>query len=231
MNQFNVSNTSDIDVGLKAYMLRVYNYMGFGLLLTALFAFLTSSSPSLMNAIYGTPLRFVIMFAPLAFILVLSFGVNKLQASTAQLIFWAFAGVNGVSLSYIFILYTGESLTRVFLITSATFLAMSLYGYTTKADLSKFGSILVMGVIGILIASLVNIFLKSSGLDFAISLFGVVIFTGLTAWDTQKIKLSYDGSYGNEVLKKQAIFGALSLYLDFINLFLMLLRIMGNRRD
>lgn len=231
MNQFNVSNASDVDVGLKSYMLRVYNYMGFGLLLTAVFAFLTSSSPSLMNAIYGTPLKFVVMLAPLAFILVLSFGVNKLQASTAQLIFWAFAGINGISLSYIFILYTGESLTRVFLITSATFLAMSLYGYTTKADLSKFGSILIMGVIGILIASIVNIFLKSSGLDFAISLFGVVIFTGLTAWDTQKIKLLYDSSYSTEVLKKQAIFGALSLYLDFINLFLMLLRLMGNRRD
>jgi len=230
---FNKASTtsSDFDAGLKSYMLRVYNYMGFGLLLTAFFSFVVSLSPSLMNAIYGTPLGIVVMFAPLAFVLVLSFGVNKLSASTAQLLFWAFSAVQGVSLSYLFIVYTGASLARVFLITSATFLTMSLYGYTTKSDLSRMGSILIMGLIGIIIASIVNIFMKSSALELAVSIIGVIIFTGLTAWDTQKIKLSYDESYGEDVIKKQAIYGALALYLDFINLFLMLLRLIGNRRD
>lgn len=223
--------SSDVDAGLKSYMLRVYNYMGFGLLLTAFCSFAVSLSPSLMNAIYGSGLQYVVMFAPLAFVLVLSFGVNKLSASSAQLLFWAFSAVQGISLSYLFIVYTGASLARVFLITSATFLTMSLYGYTTKSDLSRMGSVLMMGLIGIIIASLVNIFMKSSMLDLIVSLFGVIIFTGLTAWDTQKIKLSYDESYGAEMIKKQAIYGALALYLDFINLFLMLLRFIGDRRQ
>lgn len=225
------SYASESSLALRSYMLRVYNYMGFGLILTALVAFFVASTPVLAQAIIGTPLGMVVMFAPLAFILVLSFGVNKMQASTAQLLFWAFAAVNGASLSYIFFLYTGMSITRVFLITAVTFLTMSIYGYTTKADLSRMGSILLMALIGIIIASIVNIFMKSSALDFAVSLIGVIVFTGLTAWDTQKIKTSFSEGMDNEAMKKTAIFGALSLYLDFINLFLMLLRLVGDRRQ
>ncbi len=216
---------------LRKYMLRVYNYMGFGLILTALVAFFVASVPSLAKSIIGTPLGMVIMFAPLAFILVLSFGINKMKASTAQLLFWLFAAVNGASMSYIFFLYTGASITRVFLITAVTFLTMSIYGYTTKSDLSRMGNILLMALIGIVIASIVNIFMKSSAFDFAISLIGVIVFTGLTAWDTQKIKTSFNENADNETIKKTAIFGALSLYLDFINLFLMLLRLVGDRRQ
>jgi FtsH-binding integral membrane protein len=227
----NQSYAVESSEALRTYMLRVYNYMGFGLILTAVMAFLVASTPAFAKAIIGTPLGMVVMFAPLGFILALSFGINKMKASTAQLLFWAFAGVNGVSLSYVFFLYTGMSITRVFLITAVTFLTMSIYGYTTKTDLSKMGSILFMALIGIVIASVVNIFMKSSMLDFAVSLIGVVVFTGLTAWDTQKIKANFNENADSETLKKTAIFGALSLYLDFINLFLMLLRLIGDRRQ
>ncbi|MCL2567608.1 MAG: Bax inhibitor-1/YccA family protein [Alphaproteobacteria bacterium] len=235
MNKFNDINSqglsgTDTDLALRNYMLRVYNYMGFGLILTGLIAYLVASTPALINAIYGTPLGMVAMFAPLVFILVLSFGVNKIQASTAQLLFWIFCAVMGVSISYIFLLYTGMSITRVFLITAATFLTMSIYGYTTKADLSKMGAILLMALIGIIIAMIVNIFMKSSQLDFAISIIGVIVFTGLTAWDTQKLKTNFDERLDSNTLKKSAILGALSLYLNFLNLFLMLLRLIGDRR-
>lgn len=221
---------SEVDVGLRSYMLRVYNYMGIGLILTAVVAFLISRSPSAMNIIFNSGLGIVVALAPLVFILVLTFGVNKLSSSTAQVLFWIFAAIMGVSLSYIFIVYTGASVTRVFFISAATFLTMSIYGYTTKADLSRFGSVLLMGLIGIIIASIVNIFLKSSALEFGISVIGVLVFTGLAAFDTQRIKLSYNSSMDPELLKKTAIFGALSLYLDFINLFLMLIRLIGDRR-
>ncbi|XWO14027.1 Inner membrane protein YbhL [Candidatus Hepatincola sp. Pdp] len=231
MDKFNTYTVAtEASAGLKAYLLKVYNYMGFGLIITALAAFAIASSPAAINLIYNSGLKYIVIFAPLAFILVLSFGINKLSATQAQLLFWCFALVNGISLSFIFLLYTGVSITKVFLITAVTFLIMSIYGYTTKADLSKFGAILFMGLIGIIIASIVNIFMKSSGLDFGISIIGVLIFTGLTAWDTQKIKLSYNVTATAEDLKKGSIFGALSLYLDFINLFLMLLRLMGDRR-
>lgn len=225
-----IVNESAYSAGLRAYMLRVYNYMGVGLLITALFAFLTASSPTLLEAIYGSFLGLIVMLAPLAFVLVLSFGINKISTSTAQMLFWSFTVVMGVSLAYIFILYTGASIARVFLITAATFLTMSIYGYTTNADLSKMGSILLMGLIGLIIASVVNIFMKSGMMEFAISLIGVVIFTGLTAWDTQRIKLSFSEGQTDDVIKKQAIYGALSLYLDFLNLFLMMLRLVGSRR-
>jgi len=222
-----------IDQGLRSYMLRVYNYMTGGLVITGLVAFFTSqwalSSAENAQLIYGSPLSWVIMLSPLAFVLVLSFGINKLSASTAQMIFWAFAGVMGLSLSSIFLVYTGASIARVFFITAATFGAMSLYGYTTKRDLTGIGNFLIMGLIGLIIASIVNIFLASSALDFAISAIGVLIFVGLTAYDTQKIKESYSASHSGEVLAKGAIMGALSLYLDFINLFLMLLRLFGSR--
>ena len=222
-----------IDEGLRSYMLRVYNYMGLGLVVTGLVAFFTSqwamSSQANAELLYGSPLSWVIMLSPLAFVLVLSFGINKLSVGAAQGAFWAFATVMGLSLSSIFLVYTGASIAKVFFITAATFGAMSLYGYTTKRDLTGMGNFLMMGLIGIIIASIVNIFMASSMLDFAISVIGVLIFTGLTAYDTQKIKEAYVESIGHEGLGKIAIMGALTLYLDFINLFMMLLRLFGNR--
>jgi hypothetical protein len=183
------------------------------------------------QAIWVSPLSFVIMLSPLAFVLVLSFGIQKLSVTTAQVIFWAFAAVMGLSLSSIFAVYTGESIARVFFITAAMFGAMSLYGYTTKRDLSAIGAFLFMALIGLIIAMLVNLFVQSSMLAFGISVIGVLVFVGLTAWDTQLIKNLYLGSRENEEsLSKLAIMGALRLYLDFLNLFLMLLRLMGNRR-
>jgi FtsH-binding integral membrane protein len=170
------------------------------------------------------------MFSPLAFVLALSFGINKMQASTAQTVFWAFAAVMGLSLANIFLLYTGASITRVFFITAGTFAGMSLYGYTTKRDLTGMGSFLMMGLIGIIIASVVNMFLASSALHFVISVVGVLIFVGLTAYDTQKIKSMYLEADVAEVMSKKVIMGALTLYLDFINLFVMLLRLFGDRR-
>ena len=231
-----------IDQGLRSYMLKVYNYMTIGLVITGLVAYgafnlaVTQTSAGLQLTQFGTvlfesPLRWVVMLAPLAFVLVLSFGINKLQPAMAQLLFWVFAAVMGLSLSSIFLIYTGQSITQVFFITAATFGAMSLYGYTTKRDLTQIGSFLIMGLFGLIIASIVNIFLQSSGLGFAISIIGVLIFVGLTAWDTQKIKSNYSSSFGADVLTKNAVMGALSLYLDFINIFLFLLRIMGNNRN
>jgi FtsH-binding integral membrane protein len=237
-----------IDEGLRSYMLRVYNYMGIGLIVTGLAAWFAATAAVTTNPdaavaqlangtmvtqwgylLYATPLQWVVMLAPLAFVLVLSFGINKLSVPAAQGVFWAFAAIMGVSLSSIFLVYTDASIAKVFFITAATFGAMSLYGYTTKRDLTNMGSFLMMGLIGLIIASIVNIFMQSSMLEFAISAVGVLIFVGLTAYDTQKIKEGYSESYGADVLAKGAIMGALSLYLDFINLFLMLLRLFGNR--
>jgi uncharacterized protein len=220
----------DIDVGLRQYMLRVYNYMAGGLALTGVVALLVASSPDLIRAIYGTPLQWVVMLAPLAFVMVLSFGINRLSLGASQAIFWGFAAVMGLSLSWIFLRYTGASVARVFFITGGTFAGMSLYGYTTKRDLTGIGSFLFMGLIGIIIASLVNLFLQSSALYFAISVIGVLIFVGLTAYDTQRIKEMYWAGDAAIVAGKKAIMGALTLYLDFINLFLMLLRLFGDRR-
>ncbi|MEP7241507.1 MAG: Bax inhibitor-1/YccA family protein [Devosia sp.] len=224
-----------VDQGLRSYMLKVYNYMGLGLVVTGLVAYFAynwaTASQANFDLLYASPLSWVIMLAPLAFVLVLSFGIRKLSVPIAQVLFWAFAAVMGLSLSSIFAVYTGASIAQVFFISAATFGAMSLYGYTTKRDLTQIGSFLIMGLIGVVIASVVNIFLHSSGLSFAISIVGVLVFVGLTAWDTQKIKESYDVGLGAEVLAKGAIMGALSLYLDFINLFLMLLRLFGNQRN
>ena len=228
-----------VDQGLRSYMLKVYNYMGIGLVVTGLVAYFTymGATPdgyhltSFGQAIYLSPLRWVVIFAPLAFVFALSYGVRKMSPAVVQILFWVFAAVMGVSLSSIFLVYTGASIAKVFFISAATFGAMSLYGYTTKRDLTQIGSFLIMGLIGIVIASIVNIFLHSSGLSFAISIIGVLVFVGLTAWDTQKIKESYSESYGGDVLTKNAVMGALSLYLDFINIFLFLLRIMGNNRN
>ncbi|HUB97326.1 MAG TPA: Bax inhibitor-1/YccA family protein [Stellaceae bacterium] len=219
-----------IDVGLRDYMLRVYNYMGGGLALTGLVAYFAAST-GLYAQLAHTPLFWVVILAPFALVLLLSFRIRSMSLGAAQLTFWAYAGLMGLSLAGIFLVYTGESIARVFFITAATFLAMSLYGYTTRSDLARFGAFLFMGLIGIVIASLVNLFLHSSGIQFAVSVIGVVVFTGLTAWDTQRIKEMYwEGDVG-EVAGKKAIMGALTLYLDFINLFIMLMQLMGNRRD
>ena len=235
--------TAVVDQGLRSYMLRVYNYMGIGLVVTGLVAWFTFNSAFVVqnghlvgltdfgNAIYNTPLQWVVMLAPLAFVLVLSFGIQRLSVPVTQLLFWLFSAVMGLSLSSIFAVYTFTSISQVFFISAATFGAMSLYGYTTKRDLTQYGSFLMMGLIGIVIASLVNLFLHSTGLGFAISIIGVLVFVGLTAWDTQRIKESYSVGFGADVLAKGAIMGALRLYLDFINLFLMLLRIFGNQRN
>ena len=180
-----------VDEGLRAFMLKVYNYMCLGLGVTGAVALFTASSPGMMQAIYGTPLQWLVMLSPLAFILVLSFGIHKLSAGACQALFWAFAAVMGLSMASIFVIYTGTSIARVFFITAAAFAGLSLYGYTTKKNLSGMGSFLIMGVIGILIAMVVNMFLASSALHFAISVLGVLIFAGLTAYDTQRIKLSY----------------------------------------
>jgi len=225
-----------IDEGLRSYMLKVYNYMGIGLVVTGLVAYF-SNQAAVSNGqltpwgelLYTSPLMWVVALAPLAFVLVLSFGINKLSVAATQATFWGFAAIMGLSLSSIFMVYTDASIAKVFFITAATFGAMSLYGYTTKRDLTGIGNFLIMGLIGLIIASIVNIFLASSMLEFAISAIGVLIFVGLTAYDTQKIKESYHESMGSDVLAKGAIMGALSLYLDFINLFMMLLRLFGNR--
>ena len=223
------ATAAEIDVGLRQYMLRVYNYMTGGLAVTGIVAYLVSNSPAMLQAIYGTPLQWVVMLAPIGFVLFFSFRLQKMSVGAAQAVFWAFSAVMGLSLATIFLVYTDASIARVFFITAGTFAGMSLFGYTTKRDLSGFGSFLVMGLIGILIAMLVNLFLASSALDFAISVIGVLVFTGLTAYDTQRIKEMYIESDGTAVMTKKAIMGALTLYLDFINLFLMLLRLFGSR--
>jgi len=220
---------ASIDMGLRKYMLGVYNYMTLGVAITGLMAYVVSTQPAVMQAIFGTGLAWVAMLAPLAFILVLNFGIHKLSASATQLLFWAFAAVMGVSLSTIFVTYTDASIARVFFISAGAFAGLSLYGYTTKRDLTGWGSFLVMGLIGIIIASIVNIFLASSALMFAISVIGVLVFAGLTAYDTQRIKSLYYEGDGSEVMTKKSVMGALTLYLDFINLFLMLLHLFGNR--
>jgi len=235
-----VADSHVIDQGLRSYMLKVYNYMGSALLVTGIVALLTfkfavlSLSPlqftPLGNSLYSSGLAWVVMLAPLGVVLYMSFGIAKMSASKAQTVFWIFAALMGISLSSIFVIYTETSITRVFFITAGTFGAMSIYGYTTKRDLTKFGSFLMMGLIGIIIASVVNIFMKSGMMYFVISVLGVLIFVGLTAYDTQKIKNMYLASDGSEMLGKKAVMGALTLYLDFINLFIMLLRLFGQRR-
>ncbi|MCZ6742738.1 MAG: Bax inhibitor-1/YccA family protein [Alphaproteobacteria bacterium] len=224
------AEAAQIDVGLRAHMLRVYNYMASGVALTGIVAMLASSSPTLMNAIFGTPLKWVVMLAPLAFVMVISFGINRLSLFASQALFWAFAAVMGLSLSVIFLIYTGESIARVFFITAASFGALSLWGYTTKRDISGWGSFLFIGLVGIIIAGVVNWFMQSSALQFAISAIGVLVFAGLTAYDTQKIKNEYSELHDQETSGKLAVMGALRLYLDFINLMMMLLRLFGTRR-
>jgi len=219
-----------VDVGLRDYMLRVYNFMAGGLAITGVVAYFAAAS-GFYASIVGTPIYWVVVLAPLALVLLLSFRIQSMSLGAAQLTFWAYAALVGLSLSGLFLVYTGESIARVFFITAATFAAMSIYGYTTRSDLSRFGSFLFMGLIGIVIAGLVNLFMHSAALQFAISMIGVVVFVGLTAWDTQRIKEMYWEGDADVVAGKKAIMGALALYLDFINLFIMLMQLMGNRRD
>lgn len=217
------------DEGLRRHMLRIYNYMSLGLVLTGLVAFLVAATPPLAQAIFGTPLKWVAMFAPLAFVMFFTFRIERMSASAAQTAFWAFAAVMGVSLASIFLVFTGASIARTFFIAAAMFGATSLYGYTTKRDLSRFGTFLIMGLIGVVIASLVNIFLGSSMLQMVVSIAGVIVFTGLTAWDTQNIKEQYAWHHDQETSGKLAVFGALSLYLNFVNIFQLLLNFTGER--
>ena len=217
-----------VDAGLRSYMLSVYNYMASGVLLTGIVALLFANGG--IQAIAGTPLVFLVMLAPLAFVMVLSFGINKLSTGAAQALYWAFAVAMGLSLSSIFLVYTGTSIATTFFAAAAAFAGLSLFGYTTKKDLSGFGTFLIMGVVGLLVASVVNIFVGSSALQMAISFIGVLLFAGLTAYDTQKIKSIYFQVRGTEFAGKSVIMGALNLYLDFINMFTFLLQFMGDRR-
>ena len=228
----------DIDQGLRAYMIKVYNLMGLGLLITGLAAWgafqLAITGDGQLTGfgqlIYASAFRWVVILAPLAAVMFLSFRIQSMSVAAAQTTFWVYAGLVGLSLSTIFLVYTGTSITQTFFATAAAFGGLSLYGYTTRRDLSAFGSFLIMGVIGLLIAMLLNFFLQSSALAFAISAIGVLVFAGLTAYDTQKIKEMYFEGDVADVAGRKAIMGALQLYLDFINLFMFLLQFMGDRR-
>jgi FtsH-binding integral membrane protein len=240
------TGTAVLDEGLRAYMLRVYNWMASGLLLTGIIAFAISHT-SAMSAFYPlvqtadggmmyrpTILAYAAIFSPMVFVMVLSFGVNKLSTTAAQGLFWAFCACMGASLTSIFVVYTQGSIGAVFFVTAATFAGTSLFGYVTKMDMTKFGGFLMMGLIGILIAMVVNFFLHSPAIQFAISVLGVLIFTGLTAYDTQRIKttyLQYGSSYGTAIAGKRSVYDALTLYLNFINLFMFLLQLFGQRNS
>jgi FtsH-binding integral membrane protein len=240
-----------VDAGLRAYMLRIYNYMALGLAITGFAALggymlaVTDDPASAVArvregimltsfgyAIFVSPLKWAIILAPLALVFFLGFRVQSMAPTTAQVVFWVFAALMGLSLASIFLVYTHTSITRVFFITAASFGALSLWGYSTQRDISGFGSFLIMGLFGIIIAMLVNLFLQSSALQWAVSVIGVLVFAGLTAWDTQRLKNEYVyGAMQGDVLEKSAIMGALSLYLNFINLFTMLLSLFGQRQD
>jgi hypothetical protein len=239
---FGAARAAEIDAGLRAYMIRVYNYMAAGVALTGVVAWLTFNAAVTTNGagklaltsfgqmIYSGPLTIILFVATLGIVFFLSFRIDKLQPSTATALFLGYAALLGLMLSSVFLAYTGTSITRTFFISAASFGALSLYGYTTQRDLSPIGSFLIMGLFGIILAMLVNLFLKSSGLDFAISAIGVLIFAGLTAWDTQKIKEMYDANDDGTISGRKTVMGALTLYLDFINLFLFMLRFLGDRR-
>jgi len=234
------TDAASYDVGLRQYMLQVYNYMASGLALTGIVSYVSANTPAIVNAMYApvagggfqpTILAWIAMLSPMAFILALSFGIERMKPATAQIVFWAFAAAMGLSLTHIFLTFTGTSIARVFFITAGAFAGLSLYGYTTKRDLSGFGSFLMIGLFGIVIASVVNIFLASTAMQFVISVVGVLVFAGLTAYDTQRIKDIYADSDSHETYSKKAIMGALALYLDFINMFVLLLQFFGDRRS
>ncbi len=219
------------DAGLREYMIRVYNFMAIALGISGVVAFLTASSPALMNALFGTPLSWVVMFAPLAFVFFFSYKMRTIPAETAKKYLWVFSALMGLSISTIFMIYTATSIARVFFISASTFGITALYGYTTKKDLTSLGSFMIMGLIGIVIASVVNIFLQSSAIHFAVSILGIIVFIGLTAYDSQRIKqIYYQVSGSAEATSKMAVMGALSLYMDFINLFMIMLNFFGDRK-
>jgi FtsH-binding integral membrane protein len=227
------TQAAGFDAGLRAYMLSVYNYMASGVLLTGIVAMLFAAggagSPAAQILLGPGILKYVVMFSPILLVMALSFGIARMSTATAQAIFWVYAAVNGLGLSLIFLAYTGQSVAQAFFATAAAFAGLSLFGYTTKRNLSAMGAFLVMGVFGLLIAMVINIFLRSTAMELAISMIGVLVFAGLTAWDMQRIKSEYAVVAGTQWQKKTAINSALSLYLDFINMFLFLLRLMGNR--
>ena len=224
-----------IDQGLRTYMLKVYNLMALGLAITGLAAYgtyaLAVSNPAFAQLLFASPLRWVIMLAPVGLVFFLSYRIHQMSVSAAQTTFWIYAALMGLSLSSIFIVFTGQSIVQTFFVTAAAFGGLSLFGYTTKRDLSAFGSFLMMGLFGLIIAALVNLFLQSSALQFAISAIGVLVFAGLTAYDTQKIKEMYFENDDVAVMGRKAIMGALQLYLDFINLFMFLIQLFGNRNN
>jgi FtsH-binding integral membrane protein len=219
------------DSALREYMVKIYNFMAVALGISGLVAFLTANSPAMMSLIFGTPLAWVVMLAPLGFVIFFGYKLNSISSQQAKTYLWIYSALMGLSMSSIFMVYTSASIARTFFISASVFGSMSLYGYTTKKDLSGMGSFLMMGLLGLIICSLVNLFLKSSGLDFALSLIGVFIFIGLTAYDTQKIKHNFYHSGDSETTAKLAVMGALNLYMDFINLFIMMLRFFGDRRN
>jgi FtsH-binding integral membrane protein len=219
-----------VQAGLSAYMRAIYNYMAGGLALTGVVAYFAVAT-GVYQAIARTPLIWLVLLAPLAMVMFLGFRIQRMSLATAQVTYWVYAALMGLSMAGIFLLYTGQDISRVFFITAGTFGAMSLYGYTTQSDLSRWGSFLMMGLIGVIIASVVNFFLHSSALQFAVSVMGVMVFVGLTAYDTQKIKAFYYAADDREMAGKKIVMGALTLYLDFINLFLLLLRLLGGRRS
>ena len=245
------AGTVAVDEGLRAYMLRIYNFMILGLAITGLAALGTymlsvTTDPSLAalkmrdglmltafgKALFVSPLKWVVIFAPLGLVFLLSFGIERMRPAMAQIVFWIYAALVGISLGSIFMVFTHTSIVRVFFITAASFGALSLWGYTTQRDLTGMGSFLLMGLFGVILASLVNLFMASSALQFAISVIGVVVFAGLTAWDTQRLKTEYlYGAMDGEATERSAIIGALSLYLNFINLFTLLLQLLGQREE
>ncbi|WP_420960332.1 Bax inhibitor-1/YccA family protein [Brucella sp. IR073] len=224
-----------VDQGLRSYMLGVYNMMALGLAVTGIAALGTSvlaqSNPAFAQLLYASPLRWVIMLAPLIAVFFLSFRIENFSVGAARVTFWVYAALVGLSLSSIFLVFTGQSIVRTFFVTAASFGALSLYGYTTKRDLSAMGSFLMMGVFGLILASIVNIFLGSTALQFAVSVLGVLIFAGLTAYDTQSIKEMYFEGDSSDTMGRKIVMGALRLYLDFINMFMFLLQFMGNNRN
>lgn len=223
------SSASGIDAGLRGHLLHVYNLMAGGLALTGLVAYAGAAS-GLYVALAATPLFWLLVFAPLGLALLIGFRLQTISVGTARAAFWAYAALLGLSLAGIFLVYTGTSIARTFLIAASMFAAMSLYGYTTRADLSRFGSFLIMGLLGLVLAGVVNVFLGSSALGFAVSVIGVIVFTGLTAWDTQRIREMYLETAGHDQRARAAVLGALMLYMDFVNLFLSLLSLTGDRR-
>lgn len=225
------AKTAQYREGLRAFMLRVYNYMAAALVFTGIISYGVSNSPEMLQAIYGTPLMYVVFFAPVGISVFLGVRLQQMSVTTAQTLFWVFAALIGLSLSSIFVIYTSESIIRVFFISASMFAAASLYGYTTKKDLSPIGSFLFMGVVGIVIASAVNMFMQSSQLSWMISMVAVGVFAGLTAYDNQRLKEMYSDAWQRDQTEKVAIIGALNLYMDFINLFVHLLRLLGDRKN